>query len=65
MPRKRAREKRLKNAGVPITSEAARSLERQRAEKNLNTAKALEAHRLANGYKWVTDGKTRRLVKVK
>lgn len=63
MPRLRDKKKSIKYDGVPVTPEAAKKQERNQALKNLKKAKKLEADRLKNGYRYIQQGKTRRLIK--
>lgn len=58
-----AHKKASKSDGIIMLAEMARGLEKKRAEKNLMKAKELEQININKGYKWVQEGKTRRLVR--
>lgn len=65
MPRKRETEKRLKFDGVKLTPDGVRKMEREKALKALQKAKALEAERLKNGYRYERENRyTQRLCKI-
>lgn len=48
---------------IQLTEERHRNLERAKAVANLDIAKKLEQNLLRKGYRWVHDGKTKRLVR--
>ena len=48
---------------MQLTEERHRNLERAKALMNLQIAKKLEKKRLKTGFKWIHDGKTKRLVR--
>ncbi|MRJ09183.1 hypothetical protein EDL99_09970 [Ornithobacterium rhinotracheale] len=62
MPRKRVKEKALKFDGIPLTPEAVRKLERDKALKALAKAKKLEKEKFNLGFKYERiDSKTYKL----